>query len=63
MNLIEIVPAHSWEHKREIKRMTAYDRHSRTGIVQPDKTWQIVLLMAGVAALCAYAFVRWWLCV
>lgn len=63
MNLIEIVPAHSWEHKREIKRMTAYDRKTRTGIVQPDRTWQIVLLFAAVAVLCGYALARWWVCV
>lgn len=63
MNLIEIVPAHSWEHKREIKRMTAYDRQTRTGIVQPDRTWQVAALLAGTVLLCAVALVRWWLCV
>ena len=60
MNLIEIVPAHSLAHRREIKWMTAYDRQTRTGIVQPDRTWQIVLLFAGVAVLCGYALARWW---
>lgn len=63
MNLIEIVPAHSWEHKREIRRMAAYDRRSRTGVVPPDQTWQVVLAVAGVVLLNAVLFVRWWLCV
>ena len=63
MNLIEIVPAHSLEHKREIKRMTAYDRRTRTGIVQPDKSWQVILLFAASLLFGAYAVARWWLSV
>lgn len=63
MNLIEIVPAHSWEHKRQIRRMTAYDRKTKTGIVQPDKSWQVILLFTATILLCAVAVARWWLCV
>ena len=63
MKLIEIVPAHSLEHKREIKRMTAYDRRTRTGIVQPDKSWQVILLFAASVLFGAFAVVRWWMCV
>lgn len=63
MNLIEIVPAHSRAYRREIRRMTAYDRRTRTGIVQPDKSWQVILLFICVFALCGCAIARWWMCV
>ena len=33
------------------------------GVVQPDKTWHVVALVATVAVSCAVMFVRWWLCV
>lgn len=63
MNLIEIVPAHSLEHKRHIRRMMAYDKQSRTGVVQPDKTWQVILLVTASLLFGAYAVARWWMCV
>lgn len=63
MNLIEIVPAHSWEHKREIRRMAAYDSRTRTGVIQPDHTWHIVLMLVAIAVFCGYALARWWTCV
>lgn len=63
MNLIEIVPANNWEHKREIKRMTAYDRKTRTGIVQPDKTWHVIGLITASVLFFAFAVARWWMCV
>lgn len=56
MDLIEIVPVHSLEHKREIRRMAA-------DVMPKDKTWHVALLIAAVAFLDALAVVRWWLCV
>lgn len=53
MNLVEIVPAHSREHRREIRRMA--------GDVMPkDKSWQVALLFLFVVAINVVAFVRWW---
>ena len=63
MNLIELVPAHSRAYRREIRRMTAYDRRTRTGIVQPDKSWQVILLFAASVLFGAFAVARWWMCV
>ena len=63
MNLIEIVPAHSRAYRREIRRMTAYDRRTRTGIVQPDKSWQVILLFTASVLFFAFAVARWWMCV
>ena len=63
MNLIEIVPAHSLAHRREIRRMAAYDRRSRTGVIQPDHTWHVVLMCVAIAIFCGYALARWWTCV
>ena len=31
------------------------------GVVQPDKSWQVVLLVAAVAFGFCVMFVRWWL--
>ena len=56
MNLIEIVPAHSREHRREIRRMSA-------DVTPRDKSWQVILLAIGVLLLDVIAVARWWLCV
>ena len=56
MNLIEIVPAHSREHKREIRRMAA-------DVIPKDKTWEVVLLVIGVIALDVVVLARWWMSV
>ena len=53
MNLVEIVPANSAEHRREIRRMA--------GDVMPkDKSWQVTLLFLFVVITNAVLFVRWW---
>ena len=56
MKLVEIVPAHSFEHRRMI-------RHMGSDVIPRDKSWQVLLLfsacMIGMAVLSA----RWWLCV
>lgn len=62
MNLIEIIPTHSLAHRREIKRMVAYDKRTRTGIVQPDKSWQVILLFTVSVLFVAFAVARWWVC-
>lgn len=52
-----------WHRQRRISRMmTKRNRHD-VGVVLPDRTWQVVLAVAGVALLNAVLFVRWWLCV
>lgn len=56
VNLIEIVPAHSLTHKMEIRRMGA-------DVIPRDKSWQVILLAAGIVLVNAFLFVRWWLCV
>ena len=56
MNLIEIVPAHSLEHKLEIRRMGEE-------VIPRDKSWQVVLVAIGAIVLDAVALVRWWTCV
>lgn len=53
MNLIEIVPAHSIEHRREIRRMAGE-------VIPKDKSWEVILLIAGGVLLNAFALVRWW---
>ena len=63
MNLIEIVPAHSLAHQREIRRMVAYDKQSRTGVVRPDHTWHVILLFTVSVLFGAFAVARWWVCV
>jgi len=54
--------ANRMAHKRMIRQMITYDRRSKTGVVPPDRTWEVVLLfavcMTGLAVLSA----RWWLC-
>lgn len=55
MNLIEIVPAHSLEHKLEIRRMGAE-------VIPRDKSWQVILLVAALVLFDAVLFVRWWVC-
>lgn len=54
MYLIEIVPAHSREHKREIRRMGA-------DVIPRDKSWQVILMVTGITIVNALLFVRWWL--
>lgn len=53
MKLLEIVPAHSFEHRRMIRWMGA-------DVIPRDKSWQVILLVAGVTALNLFLFVRWW---
>ena len=53
MKLIEIVPAHSREHRREIRRMAGE-------VIPKDKSWEVILLLVGAIALNVVAFVRWW---
>jgi len=55
MNLIEIVPAHSRAYRRQIRRMSEE-------VIPRDKSWQVVLAAAGIAALNAVALARWWVC-
>lgn len=32
-------------------------------IMPKDKTWQVVLVAAGIVTVTAVLFVRWWMCV
>ena len=56
MKLIEIVPAHSLEHKREIRRMAA-------DVMPKDDTWAMLAVCAACMAFAVFAVVRWWTCV
>lgn len=53
MNLVEIVPAHSMEHRREIRRMGA-------GVIPKDRSWEVILLFAALMIANVVLFVRWW---
>lgn len=55
MNLIEIVPVHSLEHKLEIRRMGA-------DVIPRDKSWQVIALALAVWIPIVILFVRWWIC-
>lgn len=51
---------HEWKRRpRYYKPAFRFDK----GVVQPDKSWQVVLLVAAVAFGFCVMFVRWWLCV
>lgn len=60
MNLLEIVPAHSYEHKRRIRQMAR-------GVTGPNPITMglvelgVALLSGGVMAACVLLFVRWWM--
>jgi hypothetical protein len=60
MNLIEIIPAHGYEHRREIRRMAK-------DIMGPGPVWGAlgelgsVLLAGGLLSACVLLFVRWWM--
>lgn len=63
MYIYELTWPNSIRHRLAIRRMTAYGRRIRTGVVQPDKSWQVLVpFVVSVGAFCV-AFVRWWLCV
>ena len=53
MKLLEIVPAHSWEHRMEIRRMAG-------DVIPKDRSWQVVLMVSAIAILNMVLFVRWW---
>lgn len=53
MKLMEIVPAHSIEHRLEIRRMGA-------DVIPRDRTWQVIALVLAVVLMNAVLFVRWW---
>ena len=60
MNLIEIVPAHRFEHKREIRRMAK----GLTGTApQVMALLEIGCVMAACSVIAGFAwmFVGWWL--
>jgi len=56
MKLMEIVPAHSAEHRRMIRQMG-------DGVIPRDKSWQVLLLFAACVIGMTVLSVRWWLCV
>lgn len=62
MNLIEIVPAHGYEHRREIRRMAK-------DIMGPSPVWgalgEIAAVVAAFAVIgvTAWLFFSWWLCI
>lgn len=51
---------HEWKRRpRYYRPAFKFDK----GVVQPDKTWQVVLLVGSVVLAFLVMFVRWWLCV
>lgn len=66
MRLVEIVPAHSREHRMAIKAMTkelkiSYKRWEAVAELAVDGI--LTALLIGIHIAFAVAFVRWWLCV
>jgi hypothetical protein len=61
MNLTEIVPAHGYEHRREIRRMAR-------DVTGPSPVWgalgEITALVLAFAVIfgTAWLFFSWWLC-
>lgn len=61
MDLIEIVPAHGYEHRRKIRRMAR-------GVVGPSPVWGALvefsraLLSFAVMVAFSIAFFSWWMC-
>lgn len=61
MNLIEIVPAHGYEHRREIRRMAR-------DVVGPSPVWgalvELMRALLSFAVMVAFsiAFFNWWMC-
>lgn len=49
----------AWEERRRIRRMEG-NIMPRHGVVQRDKSWQVYLLVIGVALFDLILFVRWW---
>lgn len=58
----EFVMETAWQRKRRIRRMMEWDKQSRTGVVQPDRTWHVILLFAACVLFGAFAVARWWMC-
>lgn len=51
---------HEWKRRpRYYKPAFRFDK----GVVQPDKSWQVIALAAVIVLACAVLTVRWWLCV
>lgn len=53
MNLIEIIPGHSAEHKRRIRQMGA-------DVIPRDKSWQVLIPLCAAWIAIVVLFVRWW---
>lgn len=49
-------PVSRWQERRLMKR-------AMRRLVEPDKTWQVVLLSTGIVVAFCVLFVRWWMCV
>ena len=54
--LTQYRPVSRWQERRLMKR-------AMRGLVEPDKTWQVLLLVISIAVAFCVLFVRWWLCV
>ena len=66
MNLLEIVPANSMEHRREIRAMTR-EKFWKGYMPMNPQLAALIEIGAGVAAglllvSVGVLFVRWWLC-
>lgn len=61
MNLIEIVPAHSREHRRRIRQMSPYVRQASPQLMA---LVELVTYSASLGIMAAFAvmFAKWWVC-
>jgi hypothetical protein len=63
MFVYELAHQSGWRRRHRINRMLFYDKKSKTGVVPPDRTWHVALVLTGIIIMDAWALVRWFLCV